>query len=137
MITIICEQRETLLPDACAQGEQLWLDAAQLAQATGWQWKPEGLCLGEVCVPIPPGLAAQMVRGEQLDAAGAWRHMGHPVVHDAGGQTWVLGTGAAQRSQALESLVAPDFELPDLQGRMHRLSDFRGRKVFLVRWASW
>ena len=32
---------------------------------------------------------------------------------------------------------APDFALPDLDGRVHRLSDFRGRKVFLATWASW
>ncbi|MGI9659669.1 MAG: peroxiredoxin family protein [Gaiellaceae bacterium] len=33
--------------------------------------------------------------------------------------------------------VAPDFALPDLDGVEHRLSDFRGRKVILLSWASW
>ena len=37
----------------------------------------------------------------------------------------------------LASSEAPDFELPDLDGRMHQLSDYRGRRVFLVAWASW
>lgn len=32
---------------------------------------------------------------------------------------------------------APDFTLPDLQGRSHRLSDFRGKVVFLNLWATW
>lgn len=32
---------------------------------------------------------------------------------------------------------APDFTLPDLQGKPHRLSDFRGRVVFLNLWATW
>jgi peroxiredoxin len=27
--------------------------------------------------------------------------------------------------------------LPDLSGRMHALSDFRGKKVLLVAYASW
>jgi hypothetical protein len=27
--------------------------------------------------------------------------------------------------------------LPDLDGKMHRLSDYRGQKVFLLAWASW
>jgi peroxiredoxin len=49
----------------------------------------------------------------------------------------VLGAGATQRAEALASGEAPDFELPDLTGRMHRLSDYRGRRVFLVTWASW
>jgi peroxiredoxin len=32
---------------------------------------------------------------------------------------------------------APEFALPDLQGTTHRLSDFRGRVVFLNLWATW
>jgi peroxiredoxin len=49
----------------------------------------------------------------------------------------VLGVGAAARSDALRSLEAPDFTLPDLEGRRHSLSDQRGKKVLLVTWASW
>ena len=37
----------------------------------------------------------------------------------------------------LRSGEAPDFALPDLSGRMHRLSDYRGKKVLLYAWASW
>jgi peroxiredoxin len=33
--------------------------------------------------------------------------------------------------------IAPDFTLPDLEGRLHSLRDYRGRKVFLCSWASW
>ena len=32
---------------------------------------------------------------------------------------------------------APDFALRDLQGRTHRLAEFRGRVVFLNVWATW
>lgn len=32
---------------------------------------------------------------------------------------------------------APDFTLADIDGVSHRLSDFRGKKVLLVFWASW
>jgi hypothetical protein len=142
MITILNEQRITPLADAVADGEALWLDAPAIESATGWQWKPEGLCRGDVCLPLPPSARGEMVRAEgghapRLDLAAMWRHGGQPVVHDAAGRTWVLGTGAAQRRAALESLEAPDFELPDLAGRPHRLSDLRGRKVLLASWASW
>jgi peroxiredoxin len=37
----------------------------------------------------------------------------------------------------LQSLQAPDFTLPDLEGKWHALSEYRGRKVLLVSWASW
>jgi hypothetical protein len=57
-------------------------------------------------------------------------------VHDDACDAWVLGTGAQDRAQALAALEAPDFALPDLDGRTHRLSDYRGRKVLLATWAS-
>lgn len=142
MITILHEQRTTAPPGARADGESLWLAAADIDAATGWQWKPEGLCQGDVCRPIPPAARASLTRvsgdGEPLlDLAALWRHAGQPVVHDAAGEIWVLGTGAAERRAALETLKAPDFALPDLDGGLHRLSDLRGRKVFLATWASW
>lgn len=31
----------------------------------------------------------------------------------------------------------PDFALPDLDGKTVRLSDFRGKRVAIVAWASW
>ena len=33
--------------------------------------------------------------------------------------------------------LAPDFELPDLDGRLHKLSDYRGQVVVLNFWATW
>lgn len=33
--------------------------------------------------------------------------------------------------------TAPDFALKDLAGREHKLSDYRGKKVMLVFWATW
>lgn len=31
----------------------------------------------------------------------------------------------------------PDFELPDLDGRLVRLHDYRGQAVLIFMWASW
>jgi peroxiredoxin len=50
---------------------------------------------------------------------------------------WVLAASAHDRSAALASLEAPDFTLPDASGRLYSLSDYRGKNVFLVTWASW
>ena len=137
MITVLHEQRETRLPDAIADGDDLWLDHAAIEQATGWSWKAEGLCHGEVCVPLQRAHAGKLVRGDRLNLSAMWRHSGQPVVHDAASSVWVLGSGAAQRGAALATLQAPDFTLPDLDGSPHSLSSYRGRKVFLATWASW
>ncbi len=135
MITVIHEQRETPLPGVQASGDALWLDRDAIEQATGWTWKPEGLCHGDTCVPLPRGGDLPMVRGDLLNLSAMWSYMGHPVAHDVG--TWVLGIGAQQRAQAMADLVAPDFTLPDLDGKPHKLSDYRGKKVLLATWASW
>ena len=137
MVTVIHEDRETELVGARAAGEALWLSPADVTRATGWTLRPEGLCHRDACVPVPRGGAAELVRGDAVDVAGFWRLAGHPVVRDRDGQTWVLGTGASERTRALQSLEAPDFTLPDLTGRLHTLSEHRGRKVLLVTWASW
>jgi hypothetical protein len=114
VITVLHEQRETRLPDAIAHGDELWLDHAAIEQATGWSWKAEGLCHADVCVPLPRVQADKFARGGRLNVAAMWRHSGQPA-----------------------TLQAPDFTLPDLDGRLHSLSSCSGRKVFLATWASW
>jgi hypothetical protein len=115
----------------------LWVEGDVAARAIGWELKPEGLCRGEVCVPLPAGRAAEFVRGGEVELAAFWKHMGKPVLSDAAGEVWSLGEGAVDRAAQLASLEAPDFELPDLDGKPHRLSDHRGKKVLLASWASW
>jgi hypothetical protein len=137
MIRILHDASDTPLPTASAEGNALWLDRADVERATGWSWKAEGLCRDDTCLPLPRHAERPMTDGDRLDLAALWRHAGWPVVHDDAAQIWVLGEGAAQRAEALSSGEAPDFELPDLAGRMHRLSDYRGRRLFLVTWASW
>jgi hypothetical protein len=62
---------------------------------------------------------------------------GRPVAVDLDERAAYLGVGAAERAKALASLEAPDFTLPDLDGRLHSLSAHRGKKVLLVAYASW
>jgi hypothetical protein len=137
MITVLHEQTERACATARASGEDLWIGAQELEAATGWSLKPEGLCRGDICVPVPSGRAADYVSGDALNASAFWRRMNHPVVHNAAGDIWVLGTSAADRTMALQSLEAPDFALPDLAGKTGTLSEHRGKKVLLATWASW
>ena len=36
MIRVLCESRDTELPNAAAQGEALWIGRADIEHATGW-----------------------------------------------------------------------------------------------------
>mgnify|MGYP000533657308 FL=1 len=42
-----------------------------------------------------------------------------------------------KRQSFIRGGMAPDFELNDREGNPVRLSDFRGKKVLLLTWASW
>lgn len=137
MPMILSGDRRTDVPEAIPLDQDLWVPIADLEQSSGWVLKPEGACLGEFCVPLPAARETEFLRGESFNLASFWRHLGRPVVHGDDGQTWLLGESDEALRSRLTSLQAPEFTLPDLEGRRHSLSDYRGTKVFLVAWASW
>jgi hypothetical protein len=114
-----------------------WVPVNQLAALTGWELKPEGACLGERCVPLPPGRSGAFELDGWFNMATLAAHLGQPVVEDAETGTWCIGEAPADRALSLDSAMAPDFRLPDYRGTEYALSQFLGRKVFLVSWASW
>jgi hypothetical protein len=138
-VTIIYDDRPVSVASATAEGNNLWLSLDDLRTTTGWELQPQGMCLGEVCVPIPAGREADFVEadGKQLNLATLARQLNQPAVHDDAHAVWLFGEAASARNNALQSLQAPDFTLPDLDGTWQSLSDYRGRKILLVSWASW
>jgi hypothetical protein len=140
--TVLLPGESVVVEAVEAEGEDLWLDPPALARCGGWEVKPEGLCRGAHCVPVPPGQAGRAL----VDAGGARptvnltalaRHMGQPVAASPEDGIWSIGEAAEDAADRLLSLEAPDFTLPDMDGKPHTLSAFRGRKVFLLAWASW
>ena len=111
----------------------LWMSAADAERVTGWTLKPEGMCRDERCVPLP----ATAVKGGDVDVEAFWQKLGGPVIASEEGDVWALGAPADERNAALEGLQAPDFTLPDVDGKPRTLSELRGKKVFLATWASW
>ena len=116
--------------------DELWLGPDELHETTGWRLEAEGLCKGEVCAPLGDA-AEKLVDGDLICASRIWQELGRPILHDAARSTWFLGEAAEDRARQLATLEAPDFTLPDIEGRLHSLSDYRGTKVLLATWASW
>lgn len=140
--TILFNDTDTVLDGALADDDDLWLGLDDLARASGWRLKPEGACLGDVCVPIPAARRERFVRDEsgtdpRFNLAELARLLEMPVLRDDATQTWCFAENAGARSRRMASLEAPDFTLPDLTGEMHSLTDYRGQKIFMVAWASW
>jgi hypothetical protein len=139
--TIIHEEHPLKFENAISESNSLWLETTELKRLTKWELKPEGICRGSLCVPIPPGADANFISKRDgatyLNFTALADLIGKPWAADSTHRLWYFGSEAAERGNALKSLQAPDFELPDLDGKMHRLSDYRGQKVFLLAWASW
>ena len=132
--TILYDDRTTAGLSAAVDGDHLWLTPAELQQATGWKLEPEGLCRGDACVRLDAGW--QDAQG-RVDLAAFARYMGQPVVREDAAGAWAFGESVNARRDQLFSLEAPDFTLPDLDGKLHSLSDFRGKKVFMFSWGSY
>lgn len=138
--TIIYDDHATEVSTANEEAGQLWVTIVDLKRATGFELKPQGACRDELCFPLPKSREQKFVRkstGKAWFNLVAFAGLVHqPVAHDESLATWYFGLRSDQR-QGLSSLEAPDFTLPDLNGKTHSLSDFRGKKVLLITWASW
>jgi hypothetical protein len=104
------------------------IDACEFTAGTGWEIKPEGACMGDVCVPLQ--------RADDFDLRSTAERLRMALVHDAEERLWALGP-ASLGNRALASAEAPDLSLPDFDDNEFRLSSLRGQKVVLVSWAPY
>jgi len=86
---------------------------------------------------VDRGRVVELGEREGVALAKRAESAGRPVAVDLDERAAYLGVTARERADALASLEAPDFTLPDLEGRLHSLAQHRGRKVLLVAYASW
>jgi hypothetical protein len=121
--------------EARVAGDRVLLDPAALKDGLGWEIHDGQLCSDVMCIPLADERALVHDGGVDLHAlAGA---LDRPLALDVAEGAAFLGSSARERSQALAARQAPDFALPDLDGRLHTLREHRGKKVLLVAWASW
>lgn len=136
-VTVLYDGRAVNLnevsPDPNGVAESLWIRKADLPRINEFELKPEGACRADVCIPVP----TTMMRGDLFNITAFARRAGQSVVADSGARVWSFGEMPVVRGSFLESRLAPDVSVPDRAGRPVRLSQFRGKKVLLVTWASW
>ena len=135
MVTILNENNVTVLQ--VAAGSELWVSQDEMTTATGWALKTEGFCKDEVCVPVPASKSEGLIADGRVNLSEVWQLMGKPAAVSNDGDVWSLGEAANDRNEAMLSLEAPDFSLPDFNGKLHSLTDFRRKRVLLITWASW
>jgi hypothetical protein len=131
--TIVTDEARTV--DAVADGNRLLTDPSALPDALGWEWRPEGLCRDNVCVPVRE--RERLLVGDKLDVAAVGAALGRLVVIDAKIGIAALALAKERRREALRDHHAPAFTLPDLDGVSHDLEEWRGTKKLLVAFATW
>ena len=128
---------ERTLPDPT----DLWVTAEDLPRVNGFVLKPEGACLDELCIPIRQDRDSEIFLRRDPDrwvsVSELADRLGQQYVADRDQGVWSFGEIPATRRAFLEEGLAPDFTLPDRSGKEVKLSDFRGKKVLLITWASW
>jgi peroxiredoxin len=119
------------------RGDGRFVDATDLAAATGWALKPEGLCRDETCVPLfgrrvtHPDDDSRIDLPEWADAVGLLL-----AIDVAEGVAAVTPSADAHRRE-VASGKAPSLQLQDVDGKPLSFDDLSGHNRVLVTWASW
>ena len=138
---VIYDGVPTEVTPSAEPSKDLWITMKDLKRATRFVVKPQGVCRDELCFPLPAKRKTEFIskRGAMtwfnLTAFAAL--VKQPVARDEKNGVWYFGKREDERGTYLASLQAPNFTLPDTNGKMHSLADHRGKKVLLVTWASW
>ena len=138
-ITVLSQERTFVIEDAFVAGDRLWVPEKSLPQVNGFRLESEGLCAGDLCIPVSNDADWTRRNGGRtyVDVTAVAQHLGQAWVTAADGEVWSFTPVPALTTTAWQLGQAPDFTLPDVHGRAVRLSDYRGKKVLLLTWASW
>ena len=124
-----------------SSAKDLWITRKDLKRATRFEIKSQGVCRDQLCFPLPKSRKAEFVLRKSgtnwFNLAEFARLIKQPFASDEKNGVWYFGARSEEQNGFLTSLEAPNFTLPDLNGKLHSLSTFRGKKVLLVTWASW
>lgn len=123
------------------ESPDLWVTLKDLTRATKFVLKPQGVCLDELCFPIPRGRKRAFLQKQGkvdwFNLTEFARLVKQPFANDAKHGVWYFGPRPEVQNGFLDTMQAPDFTLPDVEGKKRSLSEFRGKKVLLITWASW
>ena len=138
--TVLFGDRAIEIDRTLGDPNDLWVTPDDLTRINGFVLKPEGACLDSICIPLlQDGDSAMLVTRDGkkwFNATALARKLGQAFAVDHEKGVWSFGQIPLTRGAFLQSGTAPDFELPDRNGDIVRLSDFRGKKVMIITWAS-
>ena len=131
--TVLFGDRVTPLTNSVTDESGLWVAKSDLKRINGFDLKPQGACLDELCIPVPKNY----IRANRFHLTAFAKKLGQAEVRDRTNNVWSYGEIPVIRGRDFGQGIAPDFTLPDRKGNPVKLSQFRGKKVLLLTWASW
>jgi len=111
------------------------IDPTALHDVLGWELGPNGLCRGDICVPV--GAVDDLLVGDRIDVLAVAAAVRQPAAVDLDAGIVAVALPAELRHQALDDLDAPSFTLPDLNEVPRALDEWSGSKKLLVTFSSW
>ncbi len=135
-VTVLSGGRPLAIEHAEVEGDRLWVPAASLKRVNGFVLKKEGLCAGEICIPVAEEWRREKDGRTLVDVTAVAAKLDQAFATTEAKDVWSFASVPMLRRSFLAG-EAPDFTLPDREGVEVRLSDFRGVKVLLLTWASW
>jgi hypothetical protein len=139
--TVLYNDTVVNIEETLSDPNDLWVSPDDLTRINGFVLKPEGACLDEICIvareDVDGGLVVNRDGKQWFNVTELARKLQQAFVHDAETGVWSFGAIPVTRASFLDSALAPDFELVDREGNTIRLSDYRGKKVMIITWASW
>ena len=139
--TVLFDGRSVTVDPVLPDATDLWVRPADLPKVNNFELKPQGACFEDICVPVKQdqdsGLFVRRSGQAWFNVSELANRLEQPIVADYETNTWSLGAIPVSRARFVERSLAPDFTLPDWQGNQVSLSDFKGKKIMLLSWASW
>ena len=117
--------------------QSLLINSEDLKRINGFELKPEGACYADMCIPLTSKLQATQDGKQWFDLTAFADLLEQPYVFDAESNVWSFAEIPAKRDNMMVNGLAPDFEIPDRQGNVIRMTDLKGKKALIVTWSSW
>jgi len=139
--TVLYQGNVLSVEKSLSDPNDLWVQTSDLMRVNGFELKPEGACLDDICVPVKrsPNSDLLVTRSgaDWFNVTALARKISQPYAVDHDLNVWSLGPIPAIRSQFVNQHIAPEFTLLDRQGEPVSLSQYKDMKVLLLTWASW
>ncbi len=138
---VLYEDRVVAVTETLADPTDLWIHPGELPRVNGFELKPEGACIDDICVPVRQDENSDIFITRQgqawFNVAELADRLNQPYAVDYDTGVWSFGDIPVRRASFVKRGIAPDFTLPGVDGRSYTLSDFKGQKIMLLSWASW